>query len=691
MPSTYSKGNKGRKVGTKGVASTPPTPTPVSAQDWDTTKEQRRFNTVDDARSIYVRMCTDNLLRSQTFAQTRNQLEGGRPTDPKLLEDMGAAWQCNTNFGDSQAQRDRTLRPYWKMVNDVPHRIAVTIPSNNPNSGKWEVSFAECFDMFLKDWGADYQIQYMNIANNYVNFGPGVAQWQTKDDPRYKSVNVQRIVWPKNARMSPDEWELVAWVRDVSASELYLKVKDKASSKRSEYAGWNVEAVKQAITYYKDGTFAPDPRDYTRWQDMMTNNDLAVASKVEPLQLVWMLCKEFDGKIGQYVFTQQGGVNDFLFKDVSYAEDFRHVLGAIWYDTGVDSMIHSIKGFAIKNYYFAQMQNRLKSRFVDAATMVLGINLKRTSDNIPDEAPPVENYGPYTVFPSGLEQMNIYPQIQQAESVIAMLDSNQSENNALYREQAQQIQKTDTATQAKILAGLQGEMTEAGAAIYLAQVGENIFSEQVRRLRMRGNTNKDAVKFVKRMREREVPDEVIFDSEIVVETGASAGMTNPAVREMKFQEGLALSQIPGVNGRYFLENLIANRYGAQAVGKALLPEGAQSKPEQRRAAEIENLALGSGHPLQALGSDAHAEHIEEHLKPLEPMAQAAQAGQELTPDQIAALTIGIEHTGQHMEFLSKDETQKRAFQALRAPFNFVQSVARGVLAQTMKNQQSAPV
>lgn len=666
---------------------TPRKPSPVSDADWTETENERRFATVNDARALYSELVVQNELRSLTFAQTRNQLERGRPFDPRQLADMGATWQCNVNFGDAQAMCERTKRPFWRMVTEVPHKIAVTIPSNNPNSAKWEVSFAEVFDMFLDDWGAGFFTQFNNFCSNYVEFGPGIGHFDTKDSPRWNAVNVQRILWPKNARIDPDEWEYVAWVQDTSASKLYSYVRTKAAQKRSTYAGWDVEAIKKACTYFKTGTFSLDPYDYTRWQDMLVNNDIRVASKGQPLQLVWLLCKEYSGKIGCYVFTRQGGVDQFLFKDENYADNFRHILGAVWYDTGVDSMIHSIKGFAIKNYDFARIQNQLKSRFIDAATMVLGVNLKRTSENIPDEAPPVENYGPYTVFPSGLDQMNIYPQIQQAESVIAMLDGNQSENNALYREQAQQIEQTDTATQAKILAGLQGEMTEAGAAIYLSQMGENIFTEQVRRLRLRGSSNEDAKKFVRRLREREVPDEIIFDKEIIVKTGASAGMANPAVRSMKFRDGLSLSQVPGVNQRWFLENYIANEYGAQAVGKALLPQGQASKPEQRRQAEMENLSLGMGHPLQALASDAHPEHIEEHLKPLIPIAQAAQQGQQLTPEQISGLTIGIEHTGEHMQFLSKDESQKQAFMALREPFSMVQSVARGVLAQTLKAQQ----
>src|SRR5688572_11303911 len=88
-------------------------------------ENERRIASVDAARSVYNRLKQDNLLRSATFAQVRGQLEGNRPFDPVSMEEQGMAGNCNVNFRDSEAARDRTLLPYWKMVNDVPHRIAV--------------------------------------------------------------------------------------------------------------------------------------------------------------------------------------------------------------------------------------------------------------------------------------------------------------------------------------------------------------------------------------------------------------------------------------------------------------------------------------------------------------------------------------------------------------------------------------
>lgn len=675
-----------------------PTPKKAAAKSSDSydadanfreVKGERRIKDVDAARSIYNRLKTDNLLRSATFAQVRGQLEGNRPFDPAVQEEQGMAGNCNVNFRDSEAARDRTLLPYWKMVNDVPHRIAVTVQTASPHADTWASAFAECFDEFLDDWGAEYFNEYMNLAENFVNFGPGIPHWADKDSPRWKSANVTRILWPKNARMAPEEWEVFALVKDTSLSDLYGKVRTKAKREASKYAGWNLKAIEETIVNFKDGN-PQDPKDYTRWQDNLVNNDIAVSTPFEPLPLIWLYVKQFDGNWGCYVFTESG-VDDFLFVNEKYEDDVRRIIGPIWYNTGTDSMIHSIKGFAVKNYYFSSLLNRTKSRIIDCGTMGMALNFQRADGIPPDESPPIENYGGVNILAPGLTQVPVYAPYQGGKVLIDMLENNANNNNSLYREQQQQIEQTDTATQAKILAAMQSETSSASASIYLSQVGENIFTEQVRRLRRKGNTDRDAKAFVERMKALGVPDEVIHETRIRVKTGAHAGLANPAVRAQKFQQGLALRNMPGVNVQWFLKNLLATEYGANAVkpGQALLAEGQGSMPSQRREAKIENNMFGQGQPLEVAPEDAHFEHLEEHLEPLKNLAGLAQGGQPLGPEQMMALTIGVEHSSMHMQYLSQDETMKEQFMQLRPLFSQISSVARGILMQQQKMQQMA--
>lgn len=648
--------------------------------------DARRIKDVASARTIYSRLIQDNLLRSATYATVRNALEGGRPRDPAELEANGESWSCNVNFGDAQSQRNRVLQPFWKMVNDVPHRATFTISSGSPQTGLWEAAFSECFDEFHEDWAAGYFQEFMQTVANYINFGPGLANFSTPETPRYRAVNPTRALFPKNAKMNPEDWEVVALVRDMSMTELFGYIRDAKTTRRSKDAGWNPDAIKATIVASQPGGPPPDYRDYTRLADQLVNNDIMITTPFMPQAVAWLYVKQFDGTIGCYVFTPLQSVNDFLYTDEKAADSFRKLLPGLWYDTGTDGMVHSIKGFGIKNFAFSTLLNRMKSRMCDSATFSLGINFQYQDGNTPDETPPVENYGAFSVFPQGLTQLAIYPQLKAASDVMAILENNAAENNSLYKQNNEQIAQSDTATQANILANIQGQTAESSAAIFLAQLGENFYSEQVRRLRLRGSRDPDAVAFVRRLKDRGVPDKVIFDVEVRVKTGANAGMWNPAVRAQKFKEGLALASIPGVNTRYFLENYIAYEYGAQAVGKAILPEGAQSNPIQRRQAKMENTDFGQGVMLDAAPEDDQVVHLEEHLKPAAGIAAQAQKGQQLTPEQVTPLAITVEHMSQHMDYLSKDESKKKEFQALLPQFRLISSMTRGIIANVQKQQ-----
>jgi len=656
---------------------------------WDVVQDNRRVKDVPSALKLYSRLVNDNVKRSAIFAEVRNAFDGARPMNQTSLESQGNGWQANFNTGDARALLERASKPYNTLVESQPTRISVTIHEGVPHRQKYEAAFAKNFDRFIDDWGQDYKVNWQLMSQNHIMYGPGLVLWPFDDCPRFAAPNVQRVYFPKNARMSPDSWDVVCMVRDVSASELYLKVRDEKSEGTSKAAGWNTEALKKAIYHSLYGNQRRDYRDYTRWMDDIVQNDVVISSIHEPLQLAWLYVRQFDGSIGCYVFEISGANEEFLFSSEKYAEKWQHIIGCAWYDTGQDSLVHSIKGFGIKNYPYIQAISRLKLRMVDSAAMAFSLNFQY-GDGIPADSPPIANYGPVNMFPAGIQQMQYYPQVQQGIAVMEILSQNQAENNAMYRQQVNtQIAESQTARQATILASQAGELTESSAALFLSQVSGNIFTEIVRRLRKKGSLDADAKAFQRRMREDGVPDEIIFKAEIRVQCSASAGIASAMVREQRAQQMLSLSNMPGINQRYWLEQYIAYTWGSNAVEKGMLPEGQNSAPYERKMAMIENAQFGQGLQLPVDQGEAHFEHCEEHLKPLMQIAGQYMQTQQVTPEAQTALVIGIMHTSQHIEFLKQDSTAKEKYQQVWPVFSQVQSVARGILTQMQKQQNEA--
>lgn len=648
----------------------------------------RRIANCSAARELYTRLYLEDQWRAQSRAQIRNQIEGGRPFDPAELQRNGeASWRSNVNFNDARAAFARVSLPYWKMVNEVPRRISVKLHTKAPHADQWALVMAEAFDRFLDDWGADYFMQFSGFCDDFVMYGPGYVMWPDTKTPRYKWAQATQLLFPKRTKVSVDDWELVCLRREITASELVNLIRNKRERGLSKTMGWKPEAVMKAIKMASPG---PDSTRYTDpnyFQDMVVANDLVIGGVWPPVEVVDLWATSRDGKkIRHYIFTQKSDVQDYLYEADEEAETFRQIFGPCFDGVGPNGMIHAVKGFGVRNYYYMTAINRTKCRMLDSATFAMGMNFIK-SDNTPDGSPPVENVSMLNVFPSGLTQLQWYPSLQVGIELVQSLKANQDENNFTYNEVKESIADTDTATQGKLIAAIGAEMGTAQSSIFLSQLGQNILTEQFNRL-ARGSGDPDSSKFRDRCKKGGVPDEA-FDIERTVKTGASPMMASPAQRTQNIMSARAvIYNLPGANRRWFDEQTVANFLGADAVGNALLPDGSQSDPAARRLAMMENADLAQGMELPVAPEDAHVEHLDEHLKPLEAVVQASQQGQQISPDHLVMAQTTLPHIGQHLEFLSADETKKQEFKQLKARASNVQSVVQGLMVRLAKAQQN---
>lgn len=648
----------------------------------------RRIANCSQARELYVRLYLENQLRAGAFAQIRNQIEGGRPFNPADLDRNGEGWRANVNFQDARAAFKRVSLPYWRMVHEVPQVISVNIHSTAPDADKWGIAMAQCFNRFLDDWGSDYFMQFSGFSDDFVLFGPGYVMWADAQTPRYRWCQTVQMLFPKRTKAAVDKWELVAFKREMTADELVKLVRNKKERSTSSDAGWNTKAVMKAIRLASPGPGNTRYFDPNYWQDMIVSNDLVIGGVWPPVTVVDLWAANRDGtKIRHYIFTEKSDVQEYLYEADEEAEDFGKIFGACFYGVGSNGLIHSIKGFGVMNYNYATAINRTKCRMLDSGTFAMGMNFVK-GDNTPEGAPPVENVSMLNVFPTGLTQLQWYPNLQVGIDLVQALSQNQNENNFVYNEVQKSIGDTDTATQAKLIAGIQAEMGTATSSMFLSQMGV-IFTEIVRRLCKKGASDPDAKKFQARCKALGVPDGALYDLERTVKTGASPMMADPAQRSQIMDNLMAtVYPLPQANRRWILEQKVANLLGAEGVKKALLPDGSESDPAARRAAMMENAGLAQGMPLPVAPEDAHAEHLDEHLKPMEAIVQSVQQGQSITPDHLVAARLVIPHMAEHLQFLSTDETKRTEFQQLKARFTTVSNVVGGIIHRMARAQQT---
>lgn len=664
-------------------SATSPLPTPT----------ERRIRDAATARSLWRKLRTASEVRRNKWAQVQNQLDGAPPFSNKELLELGQSWRCNVNFRDAASTLEQVLISYWRLLHDTTNLASVQyLTPDDPNAEKWEQTFQHNFNRFIDDWGPDYVRNYLLFSQNHVSFGVGVAFWNDKFSARWEAVRVGEVEVPTRSKASVEKLTLFGVRQEMEIDFLWDLIRTPDAKATATKRGWSPEAIEEMLVrefVKQDGNVSTPVtgQDVLELQRLMRDNALGVTTGHDPVKLVHLLVRDYDGKVSRMIFAEAQEHNDkFLFDDTgaeSRPDSMTQTMAAIFFDAGNGDW-WGTKGFGVKNFQLATVQNRLKSRAVDR-TLIDGLNFRDLSEG-GRETVPITSVGPFNFLPKDVEQVGSYPSGRSILETIEMLDSQQSYNNARYRDQGRQIQQTSTATQANILANIQSQVDVANATLYLRQVARNLFSEQFRRLRLRGNPDADAKMFRKRcIDEMGMPAEVFYSGEIAIRTGADPGAMNLAMQGDLALQGL---QLPEANRRWMQEKWVTAKFGAQAVSKALNPVDATAEIKSQRLALMENSDMGEGNPLPVDPQDNHAAHAPQHLMPLEVIVNNYDTTGRIDPNGLIALQNALPHLEAHFEFLKADKLQEALYGELWPRFTAVRSAAEGIfrMVEKMHNQ-----
>ncbi len=675
-------------------SSAPTAASPAGRPELSALRESR-LRDAHSARGLWRSLRRASETRREKWAQVQNQLDGGPPFSAAELAANGQGWRCNVNFRDAASTLEQVLVSYWRLLHDTTSLAALTLTGRgDPNAERHEQIFQTCFNRFFDDWGPDYVRNYLLFAQNHITFGVGVAFWNDAFSPRWETVRAGELEVPARAKASVEKLSLVGIRQEMELEALWDLVRTPGKRRAAAERGWAVDELEKLLanelcSRTGDRAAPLSGGDALELQRLLRDDALGATAGRAPLSLVHLLVRDYDGRITRVIFAETLEHNDrFLFDDSrseGRPESLAHLLGAVFFDAGNGDW-WGTKGFGLKNFQTSSVLNRLKSRAVDR-TMLDGLNFRDLAEG-GRETVPVTNIGPFTFLPKDVEQLPSYPTGRSILETIAMIESNANQNNARYRDASHQVAQSDTATQASILANLQSQIDVANGALYLRQVARNLFTEQLRRLRLRGSDDPDARHFKRRcVDELGMPPEVFHDAELTVRTGADPGAANLALQGEVALQGLAL---PEANKRWFQEKWVVSKFGAQAVAKALHPVDAASEIKSARAALLENSALGEGTPLPVDPQDNHASHIPQHLQPLEVLVHNFEATGRLDPTALVALQIGLPHLEAHLQFLQQDRLQAPAYQEYSGRFAAVRAKAEALfrhLEKMMHQQQ----
>ena len=645
-------------------------------------------------------------LADEQSAKDRTRImdmfDGAAPYDPVVLRRMGQAYRANLNFGEAAADLEKSLSAYNDLVTSVDRLVNVqTKFGDESQREEYGAIISEEFHRILtKDWPSFYFRQQL-LSYYFIAQGLAVAFFEDERNWQWNVCPIGDFLIPRGTPATEDKVEIACVRRIYLTHELYKYIENEKAAKD---AGWNVDAVKQAI---RDATTTL-PVDSYNWEEIqreLKNNDLYFAHvRSREVHVVHYYVREFDGSYS-HAIGRRDGVGDFLFKKISRFKTASEAFNIFTYGVG-NGQYHSIRGLGYKIFPHIQMTNRLRCAMADGAMMQTSVLLQPNSAE--DISRMTMAYsGPLSFLPPGLNVVktdfnNLAANVQPIVNEMAMV---RQSNTGSYRTQMSVGGSGNprTATEVEAQVANEGVLSANSLNLFYVPWGR-LLREQFRRLQrdtwIAGETgSEEAKKFRKRLEERGVPWQAVKEV-YNVDPVRAIGLGSPAARLTAFNEFMQLlprfDELGQVNA---VRDRIAARVGYDQVDRYLPnPTVKNRTPIDAKIAELENGSMQAGKMVSVMPSENHAIHLAVHLRETQPIVQAVQTNQvQDKQNTMMFLSMIYEHCNEHLVRIANDKTKqgeigqaKLAMNLLReAVVNLQRDVEEDIRQASEAQQQAA--
>lgn len=510
-------------------------------------------------------------LRAINETKVKGMLDGNPPYSPTKLRQTAQSYRANVNFREAEAIHSAAVTPYYDLFAEAPYYADVQLDQENPNIGARKSKTVTLeFDRMLRKYdGFDYNIQL--AIGDLVDYGKGFVFWENNKDWWFQSVNQDRVMVPDGTPTNVDALEIIVVRQSYRVHELYKMIKNRDAANS---AGWNVDQVMLEIeTAFPEAEQSTDRISRMRMdQQMLRNQDLYQSVRSSTVEAAHIFVKEFDGSISHLIIsetaprkTPEGGEvpKKFMFKKRGRFENFRQVVGAMFYDIG-DGTWHSVKGLLIKMYPFIEIKNRLTCSYIDNAFLGNSILVQPTTAKSSIESA-LQQIGPLTILKHGfnIQQWGLAGRLEESLAVERTLDNRLSSNIGQYRTTVQREDgNPETAT--KVRADVAKETTLTKGAVNRMYSQLDFVYEEIYRRVVAENVTDDnggpgtmALEFRKRCKDKGV---LLKELRKVIHVRAfrNIGNGSPFLRQQSIGETQRLIPMMNDQGRQnWLDDAIA--------------------------------------------------------------------------------------------------------------------------------------
>jgi hypothetical protein len=669
------------------------------------------------ASALVTAMETEDLPRAKTRTTLRGMLDGNPPYNPQELLRLGQSYRSNVNFRESEGHVNARKTSYSELVLEVPELVTV-IPDPLKAEGiptAYGQVVAEEFDRTLRAWDG-FLFHTMQKQSEMVIFGVGITCFPDEYDWRFKAVQVGDFLVPPKAPANVDGLELAVIRHKYRVSDLYGYVRTPEKAQYAQDAGWNVTAIKNAITHAYDtrSSLRDTPTPWESIQQKLKNNDLVEGyTSVNPVPAHVMLWREFDGTVSMGILYNRKDKPEFLYRARGRFKSFSEVLNMFVSEIG-DGTYHSIRGLMAKIFPTCEVTDRFSNTLVDGA-MLASTVLLSTPNTGRSAVPKVVRVGPLTVLPENFQavQGGFKPDLQGVMGVKQVLTGTLNNNVGLFRPDTDQLGDTRgperTARDVSAQAIREARLEKADINFYYQQ-WDRLYREILRRLLAPNYPREaegyaEAMDFRKRCKARGVPASFLRIDSLQIKATRAVGLGSPVMRDFNSRELLALAPYLGPEGK---KAAIYNRAvvlaGASNAARFMPPDREEALGEEVSLAKAENNLLELGKGALAAPEEDHVTHAAMHSGLVSSITQGAAqllgSGQTTAIALYTTLDLALQHLGQHLEAMNGNPAMLPELERGLSVFKAGQKTLRQLVlavkdeeraAQQQQEQQAAAI
>ncbi len=684
----------------------------VENLDEDTRKPPKtRIKDAASVRELHSQMVRDDDKSQGKRNEVQSMLDGKPPYDAAVLESSGQGGITNLDFGEGEAIHEAGVNAMLDIVNSVEDLVVVPLKRGAVDDQELQKSYEQMLateaSRTIREWDG-FDFAYQALVGLWYDHGVGINYFDDCYNWQWEVAGLGEFVIPRRTRASESKIPYASCVRGYQLHEIWAKIED---AETAEAAGWNVDAVKDAMLKCAQVRNT----SVNNWEDVETglrNNDFCTSGKAEEVRVIHMWVKQFDGTVSLYLTTESETASsttsaDFLYEKHGAHRAMREAFTFFCYGIGTNRTYHGIVGQMHKVYPMIQYLNRNLCSFMDAAKMAASEMLQPANEGDLGNLALV-TYGNYTILPS-TNTMNFIPRVPPnlqmnlvpAMDVMRQMMDKRTGQVDMTAPYANQNEKT--ALEVRTTLGQQARVGRSNLALFIPPWGRHC-REVIRRLcrpdydiSLPGGPESQEMRM--RLQEQGFPLELLakIDFDAVTCTQA-VGAGSPAAR------GAAMAELEPMVAGYdtagqhnFKRDKTAAALGSYKAADRYIPKmlGDTRPPQDKQFALLENGFFQLSVPQQVVINQLHTVHLDNHLPFLMNMVDIAEQNLEEGVPLAQPMALCHDHCVNHLEPIQADPMiqEKTALyrQALQQAGEVIGNVQRHVekLQRKAEEEQAA--